>query len=207
MTAALLTAVVRKNRPLERRTIHDVGAPVRWISQPPIASPPTPPPGSSAPDAIDVHASGRLSRAGTRSKNSRKITTKPAQEATSSATAAMTHPGLMSRISRATGRSAGTASSSEIASAPSSAAVARRVPILGLPTVTGDAADWRATAPSRPAAPASATAEGGELGADEGSARRRFGGMAACLTRSQIQRLLDYFSDLPLCQAAASISP
>jgi hypothetical protein len=73
--AALLTALVRKKRPLERRTIQEVGAPVRRISQPPIANPPTPPPGRRAPAAIEVHASARASGAAIRSKNTRKTTT------------------------------------------------------------------------------------------------------------------------------------
>jgi hypothetical protein len=75
MMAAPLTALVRKKMPLERRTIQSVGAPVRRISQPPIANPPIPPPGRRAPEAIDVHASARPSGAATRSKNSRKSTT------------------------------------------------------------------------------------------------------------------------------------
>src|SRR5262249_25877975 len=138
INAALLTAVVRKKRPLERLTIHEVDAPVRWINQPPTARPPTPPPGSRAPDAIDVHASGRPSRAGTRSKNSRNSTTKLAHEASSSATAPAAQRGLMARISRTTGRSPGTASNTETPNAASRPAVAKRLPILGLATERRD---------------------------------------------------------------------
>ena len=53
---AALTALVRKNNPPERWAIQRVGAPVRWISLPTMASPPVPPPGRSAPEASSVHA-------------------------------------------------------------------------------------------------------------------------------------------------------
>ena len=87
--------------------------------------------------AIDVHARGRASRAGTLSKNSRKITTKLRQEATSSASARAIQAGLMWAIWRLTGSSPGTASSNETISAPSRTAVAMRLPILGLAGMLG----------------------------------------------------------------------
>lgn len=130
MTAALLTAVVRKNSELDRRMIQSVRWPVRLISQPPIASPPTPPPGSRAPEDISVHANARASRAGIRSNDSRKITTKLAHDASSSPMAAAIAAGLMRWSSPTTGRSPGTASSSATPSAPISATVAIRRPTL-----------------------------------------------------------------------------
>ncbi len=132
-SAALETAAPRKNKPADRRTIHRPGAPVSAASQPPIASPPAPPPGRSAPDPCAVHARIRASRASRASKNSRNTTTKLTAEASSSATATRIHPGPMSPISRSTPRRLGTAASSAIPSATSSAIVASRLPIRGSP--------------------------------------------------------------------------
>ena len=102
------------------------GTPVVRITQPPIARPPTPPPGSSTPDAIDVHASERASRARSRSKNSRKTATKLRHDASSRATPAISQPAFMCSIWRATPRRPGTASRSDTARTSISPAPAAR---------------------------------------------------------------------------------
>jgi hypothetical protein len=82
----MTTASVQFDRLLERITTHlreliarlQIELIRRWcralvsnqnggVVQPPIASPPTPAPGSNAPEAIEVHARARGSRAATRS--------------------------------------------------------------------------------------------------------------------------------------------
>ncbi len=87
-----------------------MGMPARWSSQPPAASEPTPPPGSSAPDPICDHAISRAAALGTGAKNSRKMTTKLRHEASSRTTATATSAGFIAVISRTTGRRSGTAS-------------------------------------------------------------------------------------------------
>lgn len=110
-SVSTLTALVRKNSPLDRRTISRVGIPTRCSSQPPTASEPAPPPGSSAPEPICVHAISRAAGVATPGKNSRKMTTKARHEPTSSATAAATKTGFIALSSCTTGRRSGTASS------------------------------------------------------------------------------------------------
>jgi hypothetical protein len=124
ITVELLTALVRKNNPPERRTIQSVGTPARWISQPPMASPPAPPPGSSAPVACSVQARARASRPGRRSKNRRNRTTKLTSEASSSRTARPIQIGLSWPIRWATLRRPGTAARSVRPRAASSPSVA-----------------------------------------------------------------------------------
>ena len=107
-SAATLTALVRKNNALERSMIALVDIPARRSNHPPIASAPTPPPGSSAPEPCSVNASSRAAPAGTSSKYSRKITTNAMHDANSSATAASIQSGRRCAISVATPRSGGT---------------------------------------------------------------------------------------------------
>ena len=61
-----------------------------------MASAPSPPVGSSAPDASSVQASSRAGPAGTSPKNRRKMTTYPTHDATSKPTAATTQTRFMS---------------------------------------------------------------------------------------------------------------
>jgi hypothetical protein len=131
----MFVALVRKNKPLERSTMRFVDMPARWSSQPPTASAPTPPPGTSAPEPISVQASRRAVSLGTRSKKRLKITTKLAHEANSSATAATTQPGVRLPISSITRRNGGTASSSDSRAAANTIEVtswrtATRLPML-----------------------------------------------------------------------------
>ncbi len=125
-SAATLTAEVRKKSALERSTIWRVDIPALRMNHPPTASAPTPPPGSSAPDPVSTQASSRALPAGSSSKNSRKITTNPAHDPSSSATAASTHHAFRCSICVATLCKGGTASSSEVNTAIATPTPTRR---------------------------------------------------------------------------------
>jgi hypothetical protein len=161
-----LIALVKKNRPLERCTIWRADMPARWSSQPPTASEPTPPPGRSAPDPICDHAISRAAVLGIGSKNSRKMTTKLRQDASSRATAAATSVGFMSAISPATGRRSGTASTTVTTQTASTTTVStrcrrRRCSIAARGRRRGVGTRSRA---SNPLAPRAGEASGGASG-------------------------------------------